>query len=207
MKNLKTNIILIIILCCEIIALPFSIRNRGRTLFAYYTQISNILTSVSVIALLIANLTNKHAKWITGLRYCSACMLLLTMIITLVLIAPSGKVPLGQLLFSPLDNGLYHHLICPILSIFSYIMCENHIRHKSAILIPVCGTLLYGTIMLILNGLRYFVGPYPFLQVHDQSVLATIGWVAGILLTTFLLSAGIFVVSIRIGKNDGRVDE
>ena len=62
MKNLKNNIILIIIVFCEIIALPFSIRNRGWTLFAYYAQISNILTSVSVIALLIANITNRPAK-------------------------------------------------------------------------------------------------------------------------------------------------
>ena len=200
MKHLKNNIILIIILCCEIIALPFSIRNRGWTLFAYYTQISNILTSVSVIALLIANITNRHVKWITALRYCSACMLLLTMIITLIVIAPSGKVSLGQLLFSPLDNGLYHHLICPILSIASYIMCEDHIQHKSVILIPVCCTLLYGMVMILLNGLRFFVGPYPFLQVHDQSVLATIGWVAGILLTTFLLSALIFWVSMKMER-------
>ncbi|MBR6200191.1 MAG: hypothetical protein IKQ61_08025 [Spirochaetales bacterium] len=200
MKNLKNNIILIIIICCEIIALPFSIRNRGWTLFAYYTQISNILTSVSVIALLIANITNRPAKWITGLRYGSACMLLLTMIITLAVIAPSGQVSLGQLLYSPLDNGLYHHLICPILSIASYIMCEDHVHHKSAILIPLCGTLLYGTVMILLNALRLFVGPYPFLQVLDQSVFASIAWISGILLTTFLLSALIFWVSMKMEK-------
>ncbi|MBP5707212.1 MAG: hypothetical protein J6W76_07990 [Spirochaetales bacterium] len=201
MKNLKNNIILIIIICCEIIALLFSIRNRGRTLFAYYTQISNILTSVSVIALLIANITNRPAKWITCLRYGSACMLLLTMVITLALIAPSGKVSLGQLLYSPLDNGLYHHLICPILSIYSYIMCEDHIQHKSVILIPVCCTLLYGMVMILLNGLRYFVGPYPFLQVHDQSVFASIAWVIGILLMTTLLSALIFWASLKKIEN------
>ncbi|MBP5450103.1 MAG: hypothetical protein J6Y01_08335 [Spirochaetales bacterium] len=188
-QHLQHNIILIIILLCEAIGFRFSIRNRGWTLFAYYTQISNMLTAVSVIVMLIANITNRSVKWITGLRYGSTCMLLLTVTITLALIAPSGQVPLGQLLFSPLDNGLYHHLICPILSIFSYIVCEDHIQHNSVILIPVCETLIYGIIMLTLNGLRIFVGPYPFLQVHDQSVFASIAWVIGILLLTMLLSA------------------
>ena len=41
--------------------------------------------------------------------------------------------------------------------------------------------------MLILNGARVLDGPYPFLRVYNQPVWATVLWIAGIYLGTFLL--------------------
>ena len=55
-------------------------------------------------------------------------------------------------------------------------------------MIPVAATLIYGIVMMIINGLSIFTGPYPFLQVRDQSVIASVAWVVGILLGMTLLS-------------------
>ena len=62
--------------------------------------------------------------------------------------------------------------------------------------LPVGCTLVYGIVMMSLNGLGLFAGPYPFLQVRDQSVLASIGWTAGIL----LLTVGLSVIIMRASR-------
>jgi len=112
-------------------------------------------------------------------------MLTMTFIVTVFVLIPMGA-GVKRMLFS--GNGLYHHLLCPILSVSSYILLEEHTAgRKSAkggrdggwknILDPVAVTFVYGIIMILLNAVRRFDGPYPFFQVHNQSVPATILWI------------------------------
>lgn len=188
MKNNKTIYILYVIIILELIGFFFSISERGVKIFAYYTQISNIITIISAAALLISYKKGRSAKWVMALRYASSCMLMLTAIITIFVLAPSGECSLGKLLFSPLENGLYHHLLCPLLSITSYVTFEAHMGDKKGIFIPVVATILYGTTLVILNITHLFYGPYPFFKVYEQTVGTSIAWFSSIILGVSLIS-------------------
>ena len=88
-------------------------------------------------------------------------MLLMTFFVTSCIPVPMGGDP-KLLLFS--GNGLYHHLIVPIVSIGSYLLIERHIQSPAAILVPTALTFLYGMIMLWVNYKDLFDGPYPFFE-------------------------------------------
>ena len=81
-------------------------------------------------------------------------MLVMTFFVTTCVLIPMGGDP-KKLLWS--GNGLYHHVLCPILSTISYVFAE---RHSGMIWLPVIVTLVYGLVMLYLNGIRKVDGPY-----------------------------------------------
>ena len=152
----KTANILIIIL--ELLGFRVSIGERKWKIFAYYTQISNLITLVSSVVYAITG----GAAW---LRYTSACMLTMTFVVTLFILVPFGG-GFRRLMLS--GNGLYHHTLCPVLSVISYV------------LVPVAITFVYGIVMMYMNYRECFDGPYPFFRVNHQSRLATVLWIAAL---------------------------
>ena len=171
----------LIILLLEIRGLTLSPAGRKWKTIVFYTQISNMMTAVSAAILLIFG----QAQWVTVLRYLSCCMLVMTFIVTVFVLVPMGGDP-KILLWS--GNGLYVHILCPVISTFSYIFIENH-AGRGWIWLPVAVTLIYGLMMMYLNGIRKVDGPYPFLRVHNQSVRATVLWICGLLALIAGLSA------------------
>ena len=157
----------ILIIILEILGLRVSIGDRKWKIFAYYTQISNLITIVSSIVYVFAG----GPAW---LRYTSACMLTMTFAVTLFILVPFGG-GFRRLMLS--GNGLYHHTLCPVLSVISYILWEGH---SSAWMIPVAITFVYGIVMMYMNYREWFDGPYPFFRVNHQSRLATIFWIAAL---------------------------
>ena len=174
-----------LILLLEARGLFLSIRrHRGKTL-VFYTQISNIVTAVSALLLLVFG----QPQWVTVLRYLSACMLVMTFLVTICILIPMGG-DSHALLWS--GNGLYHHVLCPILSTLSYILLE---QHSGAVWLPVAVTLVYGLVLLYLNGIRRVDGPYPFFRVHQQSAAASVLWVAVLLAAITAISAGVWALA------------
>ena len=104
----------ILIIILEILGLRVSIGDRKWRIFAYYTQISNLITIVSSIVYVFTG----GPAW---LRYTSACMLTMTFAVTLFILVPFGG-GFRRLMLS--GNGLYHHTLCPVLSVISYILWE-----------------------------------------------------------------------------------
>ena len=123
------KIVCLLILALEARGLYISISERRWKIFAFYTQISNIITAVSALLVIIFGETEAT----TLLRYLSSCMLLMTFIVTTCVLIPMGG-NAKQLLFS--GNGLYHHLLVPIFSIASYLLIEKHVTSPSAIVLP-----------------------------------------------------------------------
>ena len=160
------RILCLILLLLEARGLYLSISGRKWRILIYYTQLSNLVTTVSALLLVILG----GQPWIAEMRYLSTCMLILTFIVTLFVLIPMGGDP-KKLLFS--GNGPYHHLLCPIIGTVSYIFFETHCDRR-AVLLSFGVTLLYGLIMLTLNALRKVDGPYPFFRVHNQSVYTTL---------------------------------
>ena len=140
--------------------------NRKWMNLVFYTQISNILTFVSSLAFLA------FGRGAVMLRYTSVCMMVMTALVTVFILVPMGGDP-KKLLWS--GNGLYHHVICPLITTVSYVFFEPHAGF-SFLWLPVGVTLLYGLVMLALNGKELVDGPYPFFRVRHQSPGATVVW-------------------------------
>ncbi|MBQ3292496.1 MAG: hypothetical protein IJH43_09090 [Mogibacterium sp.] len=178
--SITINIAVIIL---EIIGLWISISDRKWAIFAYYTQISNIITLVSSIVFVMAGSSGISVI----LRYLSSCMLTMTFLITLFVLVPMGA-GFKRMMLS--GNGLYHHTLCPILSVTSYILLEGH---SHLWMLPTILTFIYGITMLAMNAKGRFDGPYPFFRVHEQSKAATVIWMA-------VLTGVIAMISIGISK-------
>ncbi len=115
------RIMCLIIVVLEARGLFLSIGDRRWKVFAFYTQLSNIATAISALFVLAFGETPLTIL----LRYLSSCMLFMTFFVTSCILVPMGGDP-KLLLFS--GNGLYHHLIIPIVSIGSYLLIERHIK-------------------------------------------------------------------------------
>ncbi len=173
------------VLLLEARGLSLSLSDRKWLALAFYTQISNLVTTASALLLLVFG----QPGWVTVLRYVSTCMLVMTFFVTTCVLIPMGGSP-RMLLFS--GNGLYHHVLCPVLSTVSYIFFEHH---SGMVWLPAAVTLAYGLVMLWLNGIRKVDGPYPFFRVHDQSPMATVLWMAALLAAVTGISAGIWATA------------
>ena len=187
------NVILVIL---EIVDLAKSFPERRWMTFAFYTSISNMMTFLSSLVLLIACLTGTmfdasgHAAGLPViLRYLATCMMLMTFITTAFVLVPLGG-NAKKLLFT---EGLLHHLVCPILCFVSYVFFEPHAR-AGAWLVPVIVTFCYGMLMFWLNYKRKVDGPYPFFRVHRQGKGGTIMWMC--ILTAIILVMSLIVRAV-----------
>ena len=107
---LAANIAVIIL---EVMGLRISITDRRWKILAFYTQLSNLVTLASSVAFLLLGATA------APLRYLSSCMLTMTFLVTLLVLVPMGG-GFEELMLS--GNGLYHHTLCPIISVTSYVL-------------------------------------------------------------------------------------
>lgn len=184
---MTARILCLIILLLEIRGLSLSITDRKWMILIFYTQLSNLVTTVSAALLLILG----QSYWVTVLRYISTCMLVMTFFVTTCVLIPMGGDP-KKLLWS--GNGLYHHVLCPVISTASYILVENHAA-GSLIWLPAVLTLAYGMVMLYLNGKRRVDGPYPFFRIHNQSAAATVLWMAVLFAAISVISAVVWFLA------------
>lgn len=179
------RILCVIVLLLEARGLSLSITDRKWKILVFYTQLSNLAATVSALLLVILG----QPAWVTTLRYLSTCMLVMTFLVTTCVLIPMGGDP-KKLLWS--GNGLYHHVLCPIISTASYVFAE---QHSGMIWLPVIVTLIYGLVMLYLNGIRKVDGPYPFFRVHNQSVAATVLWMVVLMAVMAGISAGVWAIA------------
>lgn len=174
----------------EIIGLYISISARHWKVLAFYTQISNMITLLSSVVLVVMSAAGPGTGQMTsGLRYLSSCMLAMTFLITLFVLVPMGG-GFRKLMLS--GNGLYHHTLCPAISITSYVLWE---QHNTVLWVPVLVTFVYGLVMLLLNYLKKYDGPYPFFRVYDQSKTATVVWIIVMVGVIAAVSAGVAYVA------------
>ena len=180
-KALIANIIVIIL---ELAGFNVS-RSRGLMMLIFYTQLSNLVTMISSVCYIISS----DAAFTVTMRYLSTVMLVMTVLITLFVLVPSGA-GFSRMMLS--GNGLFHHTLCPAVSITSYMLWE---RHSSMWMIPVAVTLVYGIVLLYLNHAEIVEGPYPFFKVHQQSVRATVIWMTVLTILIAAFSLGVAYIA------------
>ncbi len=176
----------LIVICLETTGLYISVSARKQEVFAYYTQLANMVTLVSSV---LATLFGFTALTVL-LRYLSTCMLVMTFLITLFVLVPMGG-GFRKLMLS--GNCLYHHTLCPIISVYSYVLFEQHCGYWW---LPAVLTLAYGLIMLYMNRIEKYDGPYPFFRVNHQSETATVLWVIVLLIIISAISAGVAGIAV-----------
>ena len=167
----------LLIILLELVGL-YQVRDRlNWKIFAFYTQLSNLIAFISSIWFVCSGRA-------VPARYLSTCMLTMTLCVTVFVLIPMGG-KAQKLLFS--GNGLYHHTLCPLISLLSYAFFEEHVQGSIWLLFPASVTLVYGLIMLWLNARRIVEGPYPFFKVYRQTPQATFLWMLAL---TALVSVG-----------------
>ena len=182
------KLLLIVIVLAEVWGLTaFGIKNVPKTLI-YYTQISNLTAMISALLLLVIG----PKPWILTLRYLSVCMLVMTFIVVICVLLPMLR-NTEMLLTS--RSGFFMHVVCPVLNVISYLFFELYPR-STWIFLPPAVTLVYGVIMMYMNYIGKVDGPYPFFRVRNQSVLATILWIIVLFGAVYLISIGVYRLSI-----------
>lgn len=128
----------------------------------------------------------RRTEKIRLLRFVAVTCLALTMLIAVTVLAllffKAGNLS-GAIWDGPQK---FHHLLCPILSVLSFVFLEpGPAIGRRTLLAPVALTFAYALVLLGLNVGGVLSGPYPFLQVHTQSVLTSALWFVGILAAAF----------------------
>jgi hypothetical protein len=177
------KMVLLVIIACEIWGITAVKKELLLKSMIYYTQLSNVAALFSALLLLIFG----PAGWVTGFRYLSVCMLVMTCLVTVFVLQPLLK-DSYLLLWS--RSGFFLHLVCPFLNVLSYVFLETHAAGSYAYLPPAV-TLIYGVIMLYMNYIDKIDGPYPFLRIRHQSKTATVVWVLVLLAAMSAISLAV----------------
>ncbi|MBR2788128.1 MAG: hypothetical protein IKD94_03095 [Erysipelotrichaceae bacterium] len=171
------------IIILEIIGLIITYRQTGWKMFIYYTILSNCLALIASIFYLM------NYPMTSVLRYTATCMLVMTLVITLFVLSPA----VGSVKLLMVDgNGLYHHTLCPILSLISYVFFE---KHSNMWTLPVIASLLYGLMMIWLNYINKMIGPYHFFEIRKQGIKKTALWVVALILIISSISLGVSAIA------------
>ena len=199
-KNAKVSLILnILIVISGSIGLVLSL-NLGAYMFAYFTILSNTLAVIASILYVINLLVKKNQSeipyYVMVLRLMSSVCLLVTILtVFTILAATTADNYLNGLIYLLKTDGMFfHHLLCPVLSIVSFIFFEGdrRLNKKKTIYLGMLPFILYAIVTITLNITRTLDGPYTFLQVYERPVYASIitgviMFVATYFLTRFLL--------------------
>ena len=181
-----------VILCFEVFALIECIKLKGILTFTYYTTTSNFLALiVSLLFCIVAPIClikNKTLPtWLSLFRFTSTVCLCITFIISLFIIVPLYPNLLNYMILQ--NPGIFQHLICPLLSLFSFLAFEKHSHlPQKALTIALIPTLSYGAINLVLNILKITAGPYPFFY------LFVVPWYVPVLCITAIILISIFTI-------------
>ena len=172
----------------------------------FYTQDSNFFTMIACLIQLIYVLPRLRKQgqiafphWITVLKFISAGTLFITFLIVITVLAPADCVQKYHSLFGYYNmciygSRLYHHTICPILTVLGFLFLDGAEGLKKTDPLYILGyTLIYGIILLLLNYYYVVRGPYAFLHVHEQPWYITLLW--GIILMGVAYGTGWLMLS------------
>ncbi len=190
----------------EIVGFCITIPRIGWGCLIYYTEDSNALMLIASLLYsfyLICRIDNQRQKlpaWLQSLKYCSTLSVAVTLVVVITILSWSLKGGLWMLLTS--GSMLYHHTLCPILALISFIFLEDyHLEGMKKIIKASSFTLLYAAVLIPLNIATIISGPYPFLMVYKQPAWASVLWIIIIIGGTFGLAKIIAFLNSKISKN------
>ena len=183
--SLLLNLILVIF---EIIAIIISYGAMKRICIEYYTIDSNLLALAS--SLIYCSYLIKKKKipnWLSMFKYLSTVGLTITLIVVIFILYPMTDYNFYSMFIS--DSLIYHHLLCPIIGIVTFICFDNLKDYSIKDSVSALSfTFIYTVIIITLNVINKVDGPYPFLKVHNQSLLSSIIWFIVLYIIAYFIS-------------------
>ena len=186
----------ILIICFNVGSVAL-LKNYGNQ-FYFYTQDSNMLAGISALLFLIFLLIKKEIgeipMWVMILKYISVVSLALTLTIVIALLIPYNVIAehnaLPWYIYFVGGSFICGHILNPIVSVISFIFFENDKRYnkKNNIYYPMIFTLIYGVVMLVINYLKIFDGPYFFLRIYNQQIYIPIVCTVVIIVLNYLIA-------------------
>ena len=173
--------------------------HSGSEMLEFYTEDSNLFSLFASLWYLVSGLIRLKrnapvSRTAKRMRYAAACMLSLTFLIVIFVLAPQSGY--GHFLLE--GQFLYTHLLCPVLSFISFAFLERvpHLRRRDAwyAWLP---TAVYAIVLITMNLLRQTVGPYPFLHIYEQPWEISILW-------ALLILGGDYLLAVLMIRLDGR---
>lgn len=217
MKNLTTQMIFRIVLCCVsalAVILTFNIFYVGKgansidwEFLKFYTNISNYFVFAVSVIVLVDNVKRVrrgekegYNNKIHNLKFVTTIMILVTFLVYCILLGN----PLSADFWRNLGN-LSYHVVAPILFILDYFLFE---RKKSvsvfAPLLSVIIPLIYVVYIMILGAvIPNFKYPYFFLDVNKLGYGGVALWVF-ILVAVFVVLGYLLWLYNRLVKKDGK---
>ena len=203
MNSLKKNVSLamnLAVVFFEITAFSMTFSVHGTGIFIYFTELSNIFGGIvcAVMAsFLIRELITKKEvpAAVSVLKYVAACALALTFFTVIFVLVPLSGFTLQNYKGYMLEGSvLFTHTLNPLLAMLSCIFVDEGkaVENFKVTFLGFIPTFLYATISVILNIMRVWVGPYPFLKVYENGAVASVIWVFVMFGFSFLLCAGIW---------------
>lgn len=165
--------------------------------FTYYTILSNTLCIFISFVISIFYGINAFVKPVKiprvfqVIKYVNVTMLLVTFLTVVFFLSWTIKtMTLFELMFT--GSMLYHHTLVPLLALVSFIFYEKHdLKPFIFTFIPSMVSLVYGIPFMILDGLKVYKAPYPFLEISSYPwyfcVLIIIGVLAFVYGGAFLI--------------------
>ena len=199
MKKKVSLLLNLLIVILEIIGFIISTNVNKRIAIEYYTEDSNILALASSLLFVIFLLSkNKIPRWLQLFKYMTTICLTVTFLVVLFILGPMLEFNYGWLFLS---NGLlFQHLLCPILSIIVFIYFDDICFKKRDSIRGLYLTIIYATIIIILNILKIIKGPYPFLYIYEQPIYMSIIWAILIPGFAFIISVVLKNLYVKIRK-------
>ena len=202
MKNKKTIIAIglnTLIVIMEIIGFVLSINNHGRLEIQFYTEDSNLLAMISSLIFIIFMIRNinkkkeKFPRWVNILKYVTTSCLAVTFLVVIFILSPMyGSNGFETMMFH--DSMLYHHTLCPIVALISFIFFEDCApKGRKDYIKAILFTIFYAVITVILNIAHLLEGPYPFLMIYKQPIYMSILWF-------IIIVGGSYFIAVLVGK-------
>ena len=184
----------------EIIGNSICFREIGWSTFIYYTQLSNLFllaAAIVNIAAGIKSLKNKRRKIPDGaFRLFHVATSATTVTILVVIFVLSWMY--GDLIhILTAGSMLYTHTLCPFLAVVTHFAFAPKVFTKKAASRALLFTITYATVAIILNALRIWHGPYPFLFIYEQPIWMSIMWIVVMLAGAYGISRALLVGKIK----------
>ncbi|MBO7674150.1 MAG: hypothetical protein J6S63_03995 [Atopobiaceae bacterium] len=185
-----------LVVALEVWAIPVGISINGFPgNYMYYTQCSNLLGAVACALCLVAQIRARRGgegltRQLRWTKYAASCCLLMTLVVVTFVLAPmieSTGQPGFYLMFAEGAKPVTH-LVAPLLVVGSYVAFEaDRTMSLRQSLVGLAPTIAYTAVAYPCNILRLWDGPYPFLQVWNMPVWASVLWFVVLLVLSFAL--------------------
>ncbi len=155
--------------------------------FVFYTQCSNALAMVAGVCTLAQLIRGKSiSPGVRRLKFVSCCTQTITFLVVLLVLTPmlnhAGQDGWKQMFWD--SCRMVTHLFGPVLTVASWLITDglaalrvgDPVPSSSDVRISLVPTLAYGLVAYTCNFLRWWDGPYPFLQVWNQPIWLSVLW-------------------------------